>query len=233
MSSDAQLAVLQQQWTEVDDYLKQTLLPQSSHLEQTLEHMSDQGLPAINVSALQGQFLMMMVQISGARRILEIGTLGGYSAQYMAKGLPDDGILFTLEKDPHVAEVAQHNIESAQLADKIKIIVGEASETLQTLSSEAPFDLIFIDADKQSSSLYLDWAVKLGRQGSIIIMDNAIREGAIIHEQRSEAVEGVRQALDRMSNYPELTVTALQTVGEKGWDGFALLRINTDREISR
>ncbi|BET97963.1 O-methyltransferase [Xenorhabdus taiwanensis] len=233
MSSNVQPATFQQQWTEVDGYLKQALLPKSPHLEQTLEYMATQGLPAINVSALQGQFLMMMVQISGARRILEIGTLGGYSAQYMAKGLPDDGILFTLEKDPHVAEVAQHNIERAQLAHKIKIIVGEASETLQTLSSEVPFDLIFIDADKQNSPLYLDWAVKLGRPGSIIIMDNMIREGEIVHEQRSEPVEGVRQALDKISSYPELTVTVLQTVGEKGWDGFALLRINTERKSTQ
>ncbi|MDC9597718.1 O-methyltransferase [Xenorhabdus anantnagensis] len=231
MSSNLQQALLQQQWTEVDDYLKQVLLDKSPHLEQTLEYNAAQGLPAINVSALQGQFLMMMVQISGAKRILEIGTLGGYSTQYMANGLPDDGLLFTLEKDPSIVKVAQYNIEKAQLAHKIKIIVGDAGETLPTLSTEAPFDLIFIDADKQNSTLYLDWAIRLGHPGSVIIMDNMVREGAILHKQRNESVEGVRQVLDKMLNRSELTVTALQTVGEKGWDGFALLRINTDKKF--
>ncbi|MEQ1962348.1 O-methyltransferase [Xenorhabdus khoisanae] len=230
MSSDLQQAtlyqqMLQQQWTDVDNYLKQTLLHPSPHLEQTLEYNASQGLPAIDVSALQGQFLMMMVQISGAKRILEIGTLGGYSTQCMAKALPDDGLLITLEKDPRVAAVAQHNIERAQLDHKINIIVGDAADTLQKLDTEASFDLIFIDADKQSSLLYLDWAIKLSHPGSVIIMDNVIREGAILHEQRSELVEGVRQALDSMINRSDVTVTALQTVGDKGWDGFALLRV--------
>ncbi|MDX7986627.1 O-methyltransferase [Xenorhabdus sp. 12] len=218
---------MQQQWTNVDDYLKKALLHPSLDLDNTLEYSRSQGLPAIDVSPLQGKFLQMMVQISGAKRILEFGTLGGYSSQCMAMALPDDGALITLEKNPDTAKVAQHNIERAQLGHKIKIIVGDARETLPTLVKEEPFDLIFIDADKQSSLLYLDWSIKLGRPGSIIIMDNVIREGAIVHEQRDLPTDGVRQALDSMLNRPEITVTAIQTVGEKGWDGFALMRINT------
>ncbi|MDX7997889.1 O-methyltransferase [Xenorhabdus sp. Reich] len=231
VSSNQQQTTLQQQWTDVDDYLRKVLLPPSPNLDKTLEYNASQGLPAIDVSALQGQFLMMMVQISGAKRILEFGTLGGYSSQCMAKALPDDGLLISLEKDPDVAAVAQHNIDRAQLAHKIKIIVGDAGETLPTLAEEASFDLVFIDADKQSSTLYLDWAIKLGHPGSIIIMDNMVREGMILDEQRDESVEGVRQALDSMLNRPDITVTALQTVGQKGWDGFVLARINTDREF--
>ncbi|WP_332460363.1 O-methyltransferase [Xenorhabdus lircayensis] len=233
MSFNPQQAAFQQQWTDVDNYLKKKLLHKVPHLEQTIEYNASQGLPAIDVSPLQGQFLMMMAQISGAKRILEIGTLGGYSSQCMAKVLPDDGLLITLEKEPNIAEVALHNIERAGLAHKVKIIVGDAGKTLPTLSTEPPFDLIFIDADKSSSSLYLDWAIKLGHPGSIIIVDNMIREGMILHEQRDEATEGVRQALESMLNRPEVTVTALQTVGEKGWDGFVLLRINTDREFTQ
>ncbi|AOM41109.1 O-methyltransferase [Xenorhabdus hominickii] len=218
----------QQQWTDVDDYLKKTLLHKIPHLEQTLEYNRKQGLPSIDVSPLQGQFLMMMVQISGAKRILEIGTLGGYSTQCMAKALPEEGQLITLEKEPSVAEVAQHNIERAQLAHKIKIIVGDAAKTLPTLSAEPSFDLIFIDADKSNSSLYLDWAIRLGHPGSVIIVDNMVRHGMILDEKRDEFTEGVCQVLESMLNRPGITVTGLQTVGEKGWDGFVLLRVNTD-----
>ncbi|MGJ0627364.1 O-methyltransferase [Xenorhabdus bovienii] len=228
MSSNPQQETNPQQWAAVDHYLKKSLLKSAPHLEKTLEYNVSQGLPAIDVSPLMGQFLRMMVQISGAKRILEIGTLGGYSSQCMAKELPDDGLLVTLEKEPRMAQVAQHNIDQAQLAHKIKIIVGDARETLPTLVTEPFFDLIFIDADKQSSELYLDWAIKLGHPGSIIIMDNVVRAGAILHQQRDEQVEGMRKSLDTMLNRPEITVTALQTVGEKGWDGFALLRINTE-----
>ncbi|WP_340608204.1 O-methyltransferase [Xenorhabdus bharatensis] len=228
MSHNLQYEELQQQWSSVDSYLKNSLLHSASHLEQTLEYNASQGLPAIDVSALQGQFLMMMVQISGAKRILEIGTLGGYSAQYMARALPDDGLLITLEKNPKMVQIAQRNIELAQLTHKIEVIEGDANETLPTLSERAPFDLIFIDADKRSSQIYLDWAIKLGRPGSIIIMDNVVRGGAVVHEQRDEFAEGIHQTLDKILNRPEITATALQTVGEKGWDGFALLRINDD-----
>ncbi|PHM33606.1 O-methyltransferase [Xenorhabdus innexi] len=226
MSTKLQYEELQQQWSSVDSYLKKSLLHPAPNLEQTLEYNASQGLPAIDVSALQGQFLMMMVQISGAKRILEIGTLGGYSAQCMAKALPDDGLLISLEKNPKIVQVAQRNIELAQLAHKIEIIEGDASETLPLLTEKAPFDLVFIDADKRYSSLYLDWAIKLGRPGSIIIADNVVRGGGVVHDQRDEFSEGIHQALDNMFNRPEITATALQTVGEKGWDGFALLRIN-------
>ncbi|WP_323867400.1 O-methyltransferase [Xenorhabdus szentirmaii] len=229
MNSSLQQIAFQQQWSNVDDYLEKVLLHPSPNLDKTLEYNTSQGLPAIDVSPLQGQFLHMMVQISGAKRILEFGTLGGYSSQCMAAALPDDGLLITLEKEPEVAKVALHNIERAQLDHKIRIIVGDASKTLPTLAEEEPFDLIFIDADKESSLLYLDWSIRLGRPGSIIIIDNVIREGAILHEQRDKSTDGICQALESMLKRPEITVTALQMVGKKGWDGFALLWINTNK----
>ncbi|PHM46457.1 methyltransferase [Xenorhabdus mauleonii] len=229
MNTDLQQTALLQQWRNVDNYLQDALLHPSPNLDNTIEYSRSQGLPAIDVSPLQGKFLQMMVQISGAKRILEFGTLGGYSSQCMAMALPDDGVLITLEKNPDVAKVARHNIERSQLDHKIKIIVGDARETLPTLHEEEPFDLIFIDADKESSLVYLDWSIKLGRPGSIIILDNVVRDGAILHEQRDLSTDGIRQALDSMLNRPEITVTALQTVGEKGWDGFALMRINTNK----
>ncbi|MBD2782181.1 O-methyltransferase [Xenorhabdus szentirmaii] len=229
MNSSLQQTAFQQQWSNVDDYLEKVLLHPSPNLDKTLEYNTSQGLPAIDVSPLQGQFLHMMVQISGAKRILEFGTLGGYSSQCMAAALPDGGLLITLEKEPEVAKVALHNIERAQLDHKIRIIVGDASKTLPTLAEEEPFDLIFIDADKESSLLYLDWSIRLGRPGSIIIIDNVIREGAILHEQRDKSTDGICQALESMLKRPEITVTALQMVGKKGWDGFALLRINTNK----
>ncbi|MFZ4832393.1 O-methyltransferase [Rouxiella sp. Mn2063] len=216
---------MQQQWQEVDEFLEHSLLVPDENLAQTLALNAKQGLPAHDVSPLQGQFLMLMVQISDARRILEIGTLGGFSTQYMARALPTDGKLVTLEKEATNAAIAHENLQRAGLLDKTTIIVGAAAQTLPTLQTQPPFDLIFIDADKQNSLLYLEWAIELSHTGSVIIMDNVIRGGAIVEAQRDVSANGIHQALSAVKGFETLTGTALQTVGSKGWDGFALFRV--------
>lgn len=217
---------MQKTWQQVDDYLKRQLLKEDRNLTQTLAANAAQGLPPHDVSPLQGQFLMLMVQISAAQRVLEIGTLGGFSTQFMARALPPDGSLISLEKEATNAAIARENVARAGLADKVTIQVGEAAALLPELQQHAPFDLIFIDADKQNALIYLQWAIRLSRTGSVIIMDNVIRGGAIISEERDIHAEGICQTLEAVKKYPELTGTALQTVGEKGWDGFALLRVD-------
>ena len=216
---------MQHAWQEVDEYLERCLARQDDNLAQTLALNTERGLPAFDVSPLQGQFLTLMAQISGARRVLEIGTLGGFSTQYLARALPEDGHVVTLEKEPANAAVAQENLQRAGLLDRVSIVVGVAAQTLPTLQSQPPFDLTFIDADKQNSLLYLQWAIKLSRTGSVIIMDNVVRGGAIVAAQRDVHAEGIRQALEAVQNMPALSGTAFQTVGEKGWDGFAVLRV--------
>ncbi|WP_350305219.1 O-methyltransferase [Photorhabdus viridis] len=216
---------MQPTWTAVDNYLKQHLVKPDVFLQQTLAFNIDYGLPPHDVSPLQGQFLGLMVQISGAKQILEIGTLGGFSTQFMARALPEDGKLISLEKNATSADIARQNIKRSHLEDKVTIIVGDAADTLPTMEAWVPFDMIFIDADKQNSLLYLDWAMKLSRLGSLIIMDNIVRGGTIIDEQRDPHAEGIRQALNAIKNNDHLSATAFQTVGEKGWDGFALLRV--------
>ena len=213
---------MQQAWQEVDIYLERCLMRQDDNPAQTLALNAERGLPAFDVSPLQGQFLMLMAQISGARRVLEIGMLGGFSTQYLARALPEDGQVVTLEKEPANAAVAQENLHRAGLLDRVSIVVGAAAQTLQ---SQPPFDLTFIDADKQNSLLYLQWAIKLSRPGSVIIMDNVVRGGAIVAAQREVHAEGIRRALESVQNMPALSGTAFQTVGEKGWDGFAVLRV--------
>ncbi|ERK12055.1 O-methyltransferase [Serratia fonticola AU-P3(3)] len=217
---------MQQKWRQVDEYLKRQLLNEDPNLAQTLLANAAQGLPPHDVSPLQGQFLLLMVQISAAQRVLEIGTLGGFSTQLMAQALPPDGCLISLEKEERNAAVARENIARAGLSGKVTIKVGEAAELLPELQEQAPFDLVFIDADKQNALLYLQWSIRLGRTGSVIIMDNVIRGGAIIDTERDVHADGICQTLEAVKQFPELTATALQTVGEKGWDGFALLRVD-------
>lgn len=217
---------MQQKWQQVDEYLKRQLLNEDPNLAQTLLTNAAQGLPPHDVSPLQGQLLLLMVQISAAQRVLEIGTLGGFSTQLMAQALPPDGCLISLEKEERNAAVARENIARAGLSDKVTIKVGEAAQLLPGLQDQAPFDLIFIDADKQNTLLYLQWSIRLGRTGSVIIMDNVIRGGAIIDTERDVHADGICQTLEAVKQFPELTATALQTVGEKGWDGFALLRVD-------
>ncbi|WP_338463559.1 O-methyltransferase [Franconibacter daqui] len=212
-------------WSAVDEYLVNTLLPADPVLDNLLLHNQQSSLPPIDVAPNQGQLLALLVQISGARKVLEIGTLGGYSTVWMARALPEDGCVVTLEADAHHARVAQENICSAGL-NNVEIRVGPAADTLPGLAALAPFDLIFIDADKPNNPLYLEWALKYSRSGTLIIGDNVVRDGEVTNpESPDERVQGVRKFIEMLGQDPRLTVTALQTVGSKGWDGFTLARV--------
>ena len=219
---------MQQQWSDVDDYLVRTLIPNDSIFEKILANNNAAGLPAHDVAPNQGRFLQLLVQITGAKNILEIGTLGAYSSVWMARALPAGGKLVTLEADPHHAKIAIKNIQLAELAEVIELYTGPAIESLPLLASQAPFDLIFIDADKPSNPVYLEWALKYSRPGTLIIGDNVVRDGAVTDSQSNDLrVQGVRKFIELLGENPRLTVTALQTVGSKGWDGFTLVRVNS------
>uniref|UniRef100_A0A914VGW8 O-methyltransferase n=1 Tax=Plectus sambesii TaxID=2011161 RepID=A0A914VGW8_9BILA len=215
-------------WSAVDGYIVEQLLPKDAVLDAVLEANKAGGLPAIDVSPTQGKLLHMFAKMVGARRILEIGTLGGYSTIWMARALPEDGRLITLECEPHHAEVAKANIASAGLEAVVDIRVGAALDILPKLAAEAntqsqPFDLIFIDADKPNNANYLEWAMKLSRPGTVIVCDNVIRNGAVIDGKTSDVkVHGSRAAFEFQGSHPKLTATALQTVGSKGYDGFTI-----------
>lgn len=215
-------------WSAVDDYIVDRLIGDAPMLAAVLEANAEAGLPAIDVSAAQGKFLQLMVRISGARRVLEVGTLGGYSTIWMAQALPSDGVLETFEYEPRHADVAGRNIARAGLSDRVRIHVGAAAETLPRLAAERPppFDLFFIDADKPNNPLYLEWALKLGRPGSVVILDNVVRDGEVANGSSGDPrVAGTRRAFDMIAASSRLDGTALQTVGTKGWDGFALMLV--------
>src|ERR1700744_3593076 len=206
---------------EVDEYLDTTLLDDDPVLSAALEESHAAGLPKIAVSAQQGKFLSLLATAIGARRILEIGTLGGFSTIWLARGVGPDGRGGTLEYEPKHAEVARANIDRAGVGDRVEVIVGPALETLPTVSG-APFDLVFIDADKVNNAGYLEWAVKLTPLVSVIVVDNVIREGAILSSDPDAVVRGTQQALEILGEHPKLDTAVLQTVGSKHWDGFAL-----------
>lgn len=213
-------------WGRVDDYIVDRLVDEDAALADALQANAASGLRPIDVSAAQGKFLHLLVRMSGARRILEIGTLGGYSTIWMAKALPADGAIVTLEYEPHHAEVARRNIERAGYADRIEVRVGAAAETLPALAAEQPqpFDFVFIDADKPSNTIYLDWAIRLGRPGTVIVLDNVVRDGEVANAaSRDPNVLGSRGAFELIAANPRLSATALQTVGAKGYDGFAVM----------
>ncbi len=218
---------MQKRWEAVDNYLIEKLIPKDDVLEQVLENNQRAGLPAIDVAANQGQLLALFVRMTGARHILEIGTLGGYSTLWMGRELPPDGRLITLEADPLHARVARQNIQLAGLDDKIEVREGAALASLAQLGDHPPFDLIFIDADKPSNPEYLRHALRYSRPGTLIIGDNVVREGEVTNPHSDDdRVQGVRTFIEMMGNDPRLTVTALQTVGMKGWDGFTLAYVN-------
>ena len=218
---------MQQQWSAVDNYLIEALIPSDPVLDRVLENNHRAGLPAHDVAANQGQFLALLVRLTQAKRILEIGTLGGYSTIWMARELPEHGRLVTLEADPRHAQVARENIQLAGLAERVTLHEGSALDSLAKLESDAPFDLIFIDADKPNNPYYLQWALKYARPGTLIIGDNVVRDGEVTNPHSTdERVQGVRRFIEMMRNDPRLTVTALQTVGIKGWDGFTLAWVN-------
>ncbi|TPJ14523.1 O-methyltransferase [Mesorhizobium sp. B2-7-2] len=212
-------------WTAVDDYIVSSLFEADPVLDATLAANRDHGLPAIDVSAAQGKLLSLLVRIRGAKKVLEVGTLGGYSTIWMARGLPADGKVVTLELDPHHAKVARSNFERAGVSDKIDLRIGPALQSLAALAGEnaGPFDLIFIDADKPNNPNYLDWAMKLSRSGTVIVCDNVIRDGAVLDEDGRDAnVEGARAAFSFIGDEKRLDGTAIQTVGAKGYDGFTI-----------
>lgn len=209
----------------VDQYLAASVLHEDPALTATLENNRRSGLSAIDVSPTQGKLLHIYARMIGARRILEIGTLGGYSAIWMAKALPPEGRLISLEFSPKHAEIARENIKNAGLSDRIEIRVGAALDLLPSV--EGPFDLVFIDADKVNSPNYYDWALKLTRKGSAIIVDNVVRSGRVIETSSGDAnIEGNRKLFEKLSTDTRVTATAIQTVGSKGWDGFAIAVVN-------
>ncbi len=216
------------QWTKVDDYIVETLLGHDAVLDAALAASDAAGLPAINVSPAQGEMLALFARMVEARRILEIGTLGGYSAICMARTLGSDGRIVTLEADPAHAKVARENFVRAGLDHLIDLRVGLAIDTLPGVEADGlgPFDLIFIDADKPSNPDYLIWSLRLSRPGTLIVCDNVIREGEVANPASTDPkVRGVRRLFEMVAADPRLQATAVQTVGSKGYDGFALLRV--------
>ncbi len=208
-------------WSAVDAYIADHLLGDDAALAATLAANAAGGLPDIDVSPAQGRMLQLLARMSGARRILEVGTLGGYSTIELARALPAAGELVTLEIEPHHADVARANVAAAGLADRVMVITGPALDSLATL--DGPFDLVFIDADKQNNPAYVDHAIRLSRPGTTIIVDNVIREGGVLDASSGdERIQGTRQLFEAVGANPHLTATAVQTVGVKKWDGFLI-----------
>ena len=216
--------MMHEQWIAVDEYIT-GLFPSDPALEMVLQATRAAGMPQINVSPVQGRLLHVLALTRGARTILEIGTLAGYSTIWMARALPADGKLITLESDPKHAEVARANIARAGLADRIEVRLGVALDVLPQLAAEGkgPFDLIFIDADKTNLTTYFDWAVRLARPGSLIIADNVIRHGDVLDDSSADAsLQGVRRFNEALAADRRVTATIVQMVGIKGYDGMAL-----------
>lgn len=211
-------------WQNVDEYFIDKLLPSDVTLEGVLQANKKAGIPEIDVSPTQGKLLYLLAKIKGAKNILEIGTLGGYSSIWLARALPETGKVYTFEIDPEYAKVAKKNIQHANCTSKVEIIVGQALDTLPTLKEKGIFfDLIFIDADKPNNPHYLKWALELANSGALIISDNVVRNGEVIDEQsEDERVQGVRQFMDLLEKEPRIESTAIQTVGSKGYDGFVI-----------
>ncbi len=206
---------------DVDALLDRTFVGHDRELEAALTASDAAGLPAIAVSAQQGKFLSLLATATRAARVLEIGTLGGYSTIWLARAVGPEGTVVTCEYEPKHAEVARANLDRAGVGDRVQVMVGAALDTLPALTGE-PFDLVFIDADKENNAAYLDWAVRLCRPGAVIVVDNVIREGAILQPDSDVTARGSRDVLELMGRHPGLQAAAIQTVGVKGWDGFAL-----------
>jgi len=218
------------QWSAVDEYLNERIAPSDHALSAALADSAAAGLPPIAVAANQGKLLGLLAQAIGARKVLEIGTLGGYSSIWLARALPSDGRLVSLELSARHAEVARKNLARAGVAERVEVVVGPALETLPQLAAQArgPFDLIFIDADKASLPEYFGWALKLARLGSLIVIDNVVRRGAILDASTQDPnVQGVRRLYDLIAAEPRVTATAIQTVGSKGYDGLAFALVTS------
>jgi len=215
----------QEQWTAVDRYITDVLIPSDEVLNAALEYATKAGLPTINVAPNQGKLLSILAQSIGARSILEIGTLGAYSTIWLARALPADGSLITLEVDPKHAEVAQANIARAGLESIVEVRLGKALDSLAQIAAEnrQPFDFVFIDADKVNTAAYFEWALKLTQRGSLIIVDNVVRSGAVVDENSTDVnVQGIRRFNEMLKHEQCVTASAIQTVGSKGYDGLAI-----------
>jgi predicted O-methyltransferase YrrM len=218
-------------WAAVDDYLGEALLPHDAALEDALARSAAAGLPAIQVSPLQGRLLFLLALALRPAAILEIGTLGAYSTIWLARALPPEGRLVTLELEPAHAAVAQANLAAAGMAERVELRVGAALESLRALAAEGrrPFDLIFIDADKPSYPAYFEWALRLARAGTVIVADNVVRDGALADAASEDPkVQAMRQLVAMMAAEPRVAATVLQTVGSKGYDGFAVAVVTSD-----
>jgi len=220
-----------EQWGAVDTYITDRLVPPDSALSAALEASEAAGLPAISVTPNQGKLLHLLARLHAARTILEVGTLGGYSTIWLARALPAGGRLITLEADPKHAEVALANIARAGLSDRVDLRLGPALEALPRIANEGhgPFDLIFIDADKPNTPEYFTWALKLSRLGGLIIVDNVVRNGAVADPDNEDpSIQGMRRFFDLIAQEKRVSATAIQTVGSKGYDGFALALVTAD-----
>ncbi|GEN53571.1 O-methyltransferase [Halobacillus faecis] len=210
-------------WKQVDQYFIDQLIPADPVMENVRKANEEAGLPSIDVSAVQGKMLQLFVKMKAAKNVLEIGTLGGYSTIWMAKSLPEDGHVTTLEFNPTHAEVASRNMEMAGVKDKVEVIVGPALKSLPTLEGREPFDFIFIDADKNNNPHYIKEVLKLSKPGTTILVDNVVRDGELLDsESKDKSILGIREMFDVLNNHPHLDSTAFQTVGSKGYDGFVL-----------
>jgi len=220
-----------QLWADVDEYTTELLIPKDSVLSEALKASDKAKLPSINVSASQGKLLMLLAKLTHASKILEIGTLGGYSSIWLARALPPAGRLITLEANPKHAEVAQNNIAHAGLASRVEVRVGDAHASIEKLVAESvgPFDLIFIDADKSGIPHYLEWSLKLAKTGTLIIIDNVVRDGALIDANNDDPnIKGVRKMHEMLAAEPRVSATTIQTVGAKGYDGFTAALVTLD-----
>jgi predicted O-methyltransferase YrrM len=221
----------QDQWTEVDRYITDLLAPADPVLDAALQAAADAGLPPAHVAPNQGKLLAILAQSIGARSILEIGALAGYSTIWLARALAPGGSLITLEADPRHAEIARANLAHAGLTDSVQVRLGRALDTLPQLAAEGrgPFDLVFIDADKVNNADYFAWALKLTRRGSLIVVDNVVRNGAVLDADSDDpSVQGVRRLNAMLAAEPRVTATAIQTVGSKGYDGLAIALVISD-----
>ena len=220
----------QEVWEAVDKFLDKMMIPHDSALEDALAAAAAAKLPAIQVSSVQGKFLQLLARILGARNVLEIGTLGGYSTLWMARALPEGGRIITLEADPKHADVAKKNFARAGVESKVELRLGKALDTLPQVAADGlgPFDLFFIDANKSNMPEYFEWSLKLARQGSVIIADNVVREGAVLDAKSKDAdIQGIRRFLEMVGKEKRVSGTALQTVSTKSYDGFALVLVNS------
>ena len=210
-------------WRRVDTYLTETLVGHDADLESAVAEQNSAGLPAIEVAPVSGKLLHLLVRISGARRVLEIGTLGAYSTIWMARGIPDEGTVVTIEAEPANAAIARANLDRAGVGEKVDIRIGRGDEVLPTLQDEPPFDFVFIDADKESNTIYIDWAARLGHPGTVVVVDNVGRGGEVANPATTAShVIGTQRGLEMLGRDPRFDATALQTLDLKGWDGVAI-----------